>query len=889
MNTNGHEGRRVARGALARGGPGAVAGMRVIVMVMLWFLALAGGRPGVGAEPGAAPSPRSEERVTQAEASQLQLRGSTARVTEQLDLILEEFQRNGIGGEDVQLLTSIRGLLGRLGDGDMGRVVKLLQEARGFGESTEQRSRLLEAFSTQKSVSLKLRQILLEYQRQQELAGVAARLEELAGRQHIAMRETFQLAASAGGRKRDWLTENQRISLQLQVSEQQSLADEVGSVLERLETWSTDPDNDAAGRAAEVLERPEVKRLAHGLESVVKDFEAGRLMSATGRQRETRQLLRELARRLVPATDEMDLLQAAEREVLALIARQQSFRESTRQLPEKAAEIAQAGRAQAELVDDADVVRSQVADLDTAAGEQVAASVNRMQEARGLIESDGLPLRNRRLTAATQQELAMARLESAQRILRERIDNLEKQRASVADPQSNLEQVRADVAELLKREQELKSAAGAVAPTPAELRPFAPRQGDIGDRTAQAVERAGLDSTEAALRIGEAADQMRRAQRAFGEARNDAGAQQAAIDALGKALEELDRRLAELAKAREELAELEQLLERLIALIEAQQALNSETARMARKVSERSPAEAAREQNGHAAEARKIEGALPPTVPQAATYLGDGSTQMILAGNELGAGRAGAARPAQEEALENLHRARRELEERMAQLQEMLGQPPKDAPLDELARMIKQSQMDLNSAMSAEQLKSLGQGMKKADQRLKPATSGRMGRVPQRVRESLQKAEQSLAEGGAAAEGGDQAGAEGEAGRAQEALAAAAAALDLAMAGMGQQPGQGEGQGGEGNSPGQGQGKGRGKAPGSQAGKGKGDAGNFFGSGGGDGPRGGASGSGRFIGLPARDRAALLQSQGEKYPAEYAPMIEQYLKNLSDQVQGAPK
>jgi hypothetical protein len=154
------------------------------------------------------------------------------------------------------------------------------------------------------------------------------------------------------------------------------------------------------------------------------------------------------------------------------------------------------------------------------------------------------------------------------------------------------------------------------------------------------------------------------------------------------------------------------------------------------------------------------------------------------------------------------------------------------------------------------------------------------------IRDPLQSADRALSEGAVAAEGGDQPAAQGEAASAQEALAAAAAALDLAMAGMGK---SGEGQGGQGQQAGQGQGRGRGRTPGSRAGKGTGDAGNFYGQGGADGPRRGTEGEGRFIGLPARERAALLQSQGEDYPQDYAPMIEQYLKNLSDQVGEEPR
>jgi hypothetical protein len=42
----------------------------------------------------------------------------------------------------------------------------------------------------------------------------------------------------------------------------------------------------------------------------------------------------------------------------------------------------------------------------------------------------------------------------------------------------------------------------------------------------------------------------------------------------------------------------------------------------------------------------------------------------------------------------------------------------------------------------------------------------------------------------------------------------------------------------------------------------------------------------QFIGLPSRDRQAILQSQTEKYPEEYGTMIEQYFRNLADTTTG---
>ena len=101
--------------------------------------------------------------------------------------------------------------------------------------------------------------------------------------------------------------------------------------------------------------------------------------------------------------------------------------------------------------------------------------------------------------------------------------------------------------------------------------------------------------------------------------------------------------------------------------------------------------------------------------------------------------------------------------------------------------------------------------------------------------------------------------------------------------GQGQQPGQGQGQ-----SPGQGQGQGKdgqqpGKGQGTPPPRGTGQDGNWSGAGGANGARRATAGDGTFIGLPKRDRAAIQQSQAEKYPQEYGPLVEQYLKNLSDQ------
>ncbi len=188
-----------------------------------------------------------------------------------------------------------------------------------------------------------------------------------------------------------------------------------------------------------------------------------------------------------------------------------------------------------------------------------------------------------------------------------------------------------------------------------------------------------------------------------------------------------------------------------------------------------------------------------------------------------------------------------------------------------------------------------GQLMDHANGLVAPLAAGKQGTLPFSAQAALQSARGSLANGSAQASSGQRAPAQDSGASAAQALAQAQAALALAQAGLssesamasnGQGQGQGKGQGkgqGQGRGKGQGEGQGQGQGQGTPGSKGNGRQGNWEGSGGADGPTRETVGESQFTSLPKRDRAAIQQSQGEKYPQEYGPMVEQYLKNLSDQ------
>ena len=148
------------------------------------------------------------------------------------------------------------------------------------------------------------------------------------------------------------------------------------------------------------------------------------------------------------------------------------------------------------------------------------------------------------------------------------------------------------------------------------------------------------------------------------------------------------------------------------------------------------------------------------------------------------------------------------------------------------------------------------------------------GQLPENVDQAMENAAKKLSEASAQAEANKPSKAHQKGQQAQAELAKAKAAMKLAQQGM--EPGKPMAKGDQqkpSDQPSQ-----------EQMNKGNGERKNIYGQGSGSGPKGSPDdASSKFLALPPRERAAVMQSQKEKYPAEYAPQIEQYLKNLADQ------
>jgi hypothetical protein len=181
--------------------------------------------------------------------------------------------------------------------------------------------------------------------------------------------------------------------------------------------------------------------------------------------------------------------------------------------------------------------------------------------------------------------------------------------------------------------------------------------------------------------------------------------------------------------------------------------------------------------------------------------------------------------------------------------------------------------------------------MQQAGQQLTQAAqlTGQITASPTPVNDAALQAAQAAAQNGEQAKAGAQQGAQD--------IAAILAALAQAQAGLTAQSGNGPmpGQPGQqgpphqGNHPGNQPGGHPGQEPGRSGSK---AAQNYQPTGEGavqKGTRPTSAKPANFARLPARERAAIEQAQSEKYPEEYGPLVEQYLRNLASESSGAAK
>jgi hypothetical protein len=947
-------------------------------------------------------APPIDQRVRDTERKQQMIRTQTQRLGEDLTSIITEFENNGMGdGEDVKVLRAIKGVLGRLSDKDMARVVELLGAARAGNDNdpTKAKSKVAEAFGGQKTIVVQLRQLLLEYQRQQELYELSLRFAQLANRQNGNLKEAKRLVRSSQGKSLDRFDENQKISLSVQKDEQTAIRDEAMGVINRLAGLAQDKDSSTAERLTQSLQAAQKSRVEESLRGAVEELKAANLYRAAGSQKTARDQLRELSRLVAPPKETDEILRLAAAELERIIIEQKQTITITQALPadvQKKNEepFFEAEDKQGDVVDRTDMVQRDIEHVCPLASEQCKKAEDQMQEARSEI------LAHRRDNAVKDENQSVVHLEAALKLVLETLNKVDKREEAPKDKLAEAKQLKEKVAELKKEQEELKKETEAKKDLPKkpeltkQLAELSPKQQKLQDTARELQPQTAQESVPAADAIADAAREMGKAQAALDKAAEKkdnkldqaTAPQQAAIDNLARAEKMLDQQIAQLEQAKNDLDKLQAAREKVAELIKNEQKIEIATAKAeatqkgaepqkqpdannakpenaakpdAQKGNEQKPADAAKGNEQKPADAAKgneaakpaeaankpspeqmaqaageakalakaqeqnenataeAAGALPQAGAEAATPLNAAKGDMQAAKGDLQKGDPAGARPDEKQAVANLEKAKDALDKKIGQLQEQLGQPADAAPAN-LADAIAKAQNEIGQAMQAQPAQpqpgqpaqgqpqsgkpqagnpQQAQALQKTAQELANAAAD--AKAPAAVDSAIAQATDALAEAAGKAEAGDPQGTQAKANAAQDALAQAAAALQMAQQGasstaqakgqgQGQpKPGQGEGQAqgqGQGKSPSEGQGQGQAPSQSTAEGQGQGTGDRLSGhaAAADNGTRANVKGQGEFIKLPARDRNAIMQSRKESAPSEYAPAVEQYLRNLSD-------
>ncbi|HEV7299064.1 MAG TPA: hypothetical protein VGN72_06830 [Tepidisphaeraceae bacterium] len=825
--------------------------------------------------------------------TQTRLKSQTQAVATQIEGVLAEFDRNGITGDDVQTLRAIHSVLGSLSASQMQQVVDLLQKARSADTDDAARRNVTQAVVGQKTISSQLGDLLKEYRRQQAMHELSGRLEKLADRQNENFKQSVTLAKETAGRKSEQFSAAQKDALRVQQAEQSALKEEVRQAVSDLTAMAQDPQT-APERAAEAAKKARDEKVEEAATAAAEDLASGNVYRAALNEKKTRDSLRELSRAVAPPKEKLETLQDAVAQVDKAIEQQQQVNEQTKanafgpKLDEQ----------QADLADRTSLTQQDVAKDAPMAADKLTVAQQKMEQARPDLARKMGP------EAAQKQEQALAALNDAKAELEKEIQKEQAKAneppkdalAAVADLLTRTKQLRADQATVTK-----SSAAGASAEP---LRAASAKQGELRtlalglqtDATATAPEASSYFSS-AAGKMGRAATVLNTPDAISADKKAAIAEQQKQSDqALADAQAILEKKQQSLEQAAADLAKVEKAKEDISQLMQDQQKLATETAKAAESTAADAPKpqELAKQQQQMQQTAKDAQAQLPQSAQQAQQAMQDAQQAMQQAQQDLNQSQPQAAKPDQQQAMQQLAKAKDALDQTAAQLQQQLNQPPAEQrrSLGELANAIEKAQQEIDQSSEKlppekgklQEAKEAAKELEKTQSDLAKLSAEESDQLPTEAKKAISEANEALAEAAAKANADKPAGAKEDAQAASDKLEAAKAALQLAMEGLqAGLPEMAQGPAAEPGPPMPGM-----SMPAAQPGPpGPSDnptEGNQQ-PGGAGGPLGNPNGAGKFVALPERERQALISSGAAKYPEEYGPMIEQYLRNLSNEPQ----
>ncbi len=801
--------------------------------------------------------------VGDTEARQTHIQSESQQVVGQLDAILAEYKQHGMENrDDVKTLQAIRGMMLTMSVDDMKQVIVLLQQARQAGSADAALHQSAAVSAAQGKIVSQLKGLLQTYAREEQQYDLAERFGQLAKRQGANLLDlldanrTINYSASEDA-AHDIIT--------LQHAQQDQLSNDVHAALDDLAGLGSSDDPSETQRMNKAMDQAKTDNLAGNVTLAAGELAHGHIFQASSAEKLSRDSLREITRLLLLPTDDLSRMEQALKDLDQVIADQTQAASDTHAASHAKFDYKQVvalERAEGNVADDTDQVRKNLDAVSPQVQDDLGKALTQMQAARLDLKQQQEP------PAAVKEDLALAMLQKAKADLTQQVEKAEKQ-----DDNQKQEQEQKDAAAIAKALEELARIILAQQKIGAQtdvavatknddgVKPLAPDQATLAHDTQVLKDGLPDAAADAVAPLGDAKHDMDQATvaQAMPSATDSVPPEHQALVDLMKARELLakkeDQLNQDLGKPKDDDAALADASEKLDKAMQETDSAKDELQQTDPKM-----ADLQHREEQIAQQLKQMEGdpkLSAPALQQAQAAANQAAQQ--LAAND----------PAQ--AADSMHQAAQAMQD-AEQPAKGDAQPPAKGDSAQSPAMPglvqKQQQLEQEAKALAQQA---AQQLADADKQVGDITANDKGSLPPDANQALQDAQHDLSQASAQAQAGQNGQAQKSAQAASQAMAQAKAAMAMA-----------QGKGGPGNQPGKMPGDKPGKTNENMAMRGKGNR-KEIGHGTADGgPRRTVASADRYLGLPARDRAALLQSRSEKYSPDYAPQIEQYLQNLAE-------
>ena len=370
---------------------------------------------------GSAATNKKPPKIAQQRSGQIGVSDSLNRIKTQLDNVIDEYTRNELKGDDLNALKRFRSLLRNLTEKDIVKILEQLKKSNLLHENNKNDTALI-AFDSQKNVITVLNTIYLEWQQEQIFRELSERFKKLSDTQRSNMRQAVKAAQSHSEIIPTNPSEEFKVEIRIQELDQNGINDESQALIKTIEDLYKKLSRYIEPRPSLALKIINTD-LKPALQGSIKDIKDYKLANAALKERKSYIAMINIARVLAPKRDDEEIIRQALRDVEETIMEQQGILDDTNALDESENPIPEElAQDQADLVDNTDFIRQDIAQLVPTAAHQLSLSTDNQQEARAALNEATNNLTATAETAATEQQAALENLSEAQAALEEALE-----------------------------------------------------------------------------------------------------------------------------------------------------------------------------------------------------------------------------------------------------------------------------------------------------------------------------------------------------------------------------------------------------------------------------------------------------------------------------------